>query len=969
VSSAPVLSSSSASAVSPVPGASAVAPFATRHLGPRAGQQAAMLEAVGAGSLDALIDQCVPAGIRAGRSLQLPPALSEDEALAHIARYAAQNRVMRSWLGYGYHDTITPPVILRNILENPGWYTAYTPYQAEIAQGRLEALLVFQTLVEDLTGMQISNASLLDEATAAAEAMAMAHRLGKGDQMVFLAADDVHPHTLSVVITRAEPLGIRVEVGDPGTFAARCAAGDVFGALVQYPATDGRVADPRALADALHAKGGFLCVATDLLSLTLLTPPGELGADMVVGNTQRFGVPLGYGGPHAAFLATSDEHRRQLPGRVIGISRDAQGNPALRMALQTREQHIRRQKATSNICTAQVLLAVCAAMYAVWHGPEGLTAQALRLRALAAAIAHGARAAGLRADDPAFDTVRLGFASAADRDAAVAAALAVGFNLRPHGEADLIVALDERATWDELVACCGAMGFAPGSAEAAPLPAGFQRQRPFLTHPTFHQHRSESAMLRYLARLQKKDLALDHSMIPLGSCTMKLNATAEMIPVTWRAFGGLHPFAPRDQAQGYSALFADLEAWLAEITGFDAVSLQPNAGSQGEYAGLLTIRAYHQARGEGHRDVCLIPTSAHGTNPASAVMAGMEVVPVSCDDQGNIDIAHLRAQVEAHRGRLSCLMVTYPSTHGVFEEGIREICEAVHAAGGQVYMDGANMNAMVGLSRPGEIGADVLHLNLHKTFCIPHGGGGPGMGPIGVRAHLAPFLPGHPVVPGVGGAQSLGTISAAPWGSPSILPISWMYIAMMGGEGLTEATKIAILNANYVAARLRGHFPVLYTGRHGRVAHECILDLRHLKKAGVTAEDVAKRLMDYGFHAPTLSWPVVDTLMVEPTESEDQGELDRFCDAMIRIRAEIAKVESGELRIEQSPLRNAPHTAAVVTGDAWTRAYSRTEAAFPAPWLADGKYWPTVSRIDNVWGDRNLFCSCNAWEQVAAPKA
>ncbi len=944
--------------------------FVDRHLGPREAQIATMLAAVGAESLDDLTDGTLPAGIRTKRASGLPPALSEDAALARVKAYADDNRVLRSYLGYGYHDTITPPVILRNVLENPGWYTAYTPYQAEISQGRLEALLVFQTMVEDLTAMEVSNASLLDEATAAAEAMTMAHRIARGKRDTFLVSDRVHPQSIALIETRAAPLGIKVVVQPVAEFAP---ASDVFGALVQYPATDGGVDDYAPLADALHANKALLCVAVDLLALTVLRPPGEFGADIVIGNTQRFGVPLGYGGPHAAFIATLDAHRRTMPGRIIGISKDAHGAPALRMALQTREQHIRRQKATSNICTAQVLLAVCAGLYGVWHGPDGLRRIALRIAGLARLLAEGAGSAGYSVvNDTFFDTVQLRAPDAATRDAAAAAALDRGINLRIHGAADLVVALDERTTEADVDDVLAALGADVGCADLVPesamvaLPAVHARQSDFLTHATFHAHRSETAMLRYLAKLQRKDLALDTSMIPLGSCTMKLNATTEMIPVTWRGFGGLHPYVPRDQAAGYARLFADLEAWLADITGFAAVSLQPNAGSQGEYAGLLCIRAYHLARGDAGRDICLIPTSAHGTNPASAVMAGMQVVPVACDEQGNIDVADLEAKAAQHADRLAALMATYPSTHGVFEEAIRHICQVVHDAGGQVYMDGANMNAMVELSRPGELGADVLHLNLHKTFCIPHGGGGPGMGPIGVGAHLAPYLPGHPVVPGVGGDASLGTISGAPWGSPSILPISWAYIAMMGADGLKKATQVAILNANYVAVRLRDHYPVLYSGKGGRVAHECILDLRHFKRVGVEAEDVAKRLMDFGFHAPTMSFPVAGTLMVEPTESEDQGELDRFCDAMITIRHEIAAIEAGDISVDDSPLRHAPHTAAIVTADTWDRAYTRQQAAWPAPWLRDHKYWPTVGRIDNAWGDRNLFCSCNAWDDVEA---
>ena len=942
-------------------------PFVERHIGPRGEQLQAMLDTVGVPDLDGLIDQAVPAGIRFAGALDLPPALTEREALDQLATYAADNQVLRSYLGYGYHDTITPPVILRNVLENPGWYTAYTPYQAEISQGRLEALLVYQTMVEDLTGMELANASLLDEATGAAEAMTMAGRIVKGrDRDTFLVSDRIHPHTLGVLRTRAEPLGIRVVVAPHATWAPDART---IGGLVQYPDTGGAVCDYAAAAESLHAAGALLCVATDLLALTLLRPPGEWGADIVVGNSQRFGVPLGYGGPHAAFMACRESFRRQMPGRIIGISRDRHGNPALRMALQTREQHIRRQKATSNICTAQVLLAVCAGLYAVWHGPDGLTRIARRVAGQARLLAQAARSAGLTVvNDHFFDTLQLRLDDGAARDDLVARALARGVNLRSDGAADVIVALDERVTDDDLRDLIDLVGFdgAVGAFSVAPaIPTAAARTSPFLQHKTFHAHRSETAMMRLLRKLQGRDIALDTSMIPLGSCTMKLNAAAEMIPVTWRGFGGLHPFVPLDQAQGYRQLFDDLEAWLAEITGFAAVSLQPNAGSQGEYAGLLCIRAWHLANGDDHRHVCLIPTSAHGTNPASAVMAGMKVVPVQCDDQGNIDVADLRAKAALHAHELAALMVTYPSTHGVFEEPITEICGIVHDHGGQVYMDGANMNAMVGLARPGAIGADVLHLNLHKTFCIPHGGGGPGMGPIGVAAHLAPFLPGHPVVP-LGGDQSLGTISGAPFGSPSILPISWAYIAMMGPQGLRHASEVAILGANYIAARLGEHFPVLYMGRSGRVAHECILDLRHFKAAGIEAEDVAKRLMDYGFHAPTMSFPVAGTLMVEPTESEDQAEIDRFCDAMIAIRHEIAAVESGAVAADASPLRMAPHTQDEVMAEAWPHAYTRETAAFPLPHLRDQKVWPPVARVDNAWGDRNLFCSCNAWDAVLA---
>ena len=939
--------------------------FVSRHLGPREHEIRAMLEAMGLDSLDTLIRQTVPAALLTERPLALPPELSEQEALARLAALASENEIWRSYLGMGYHDTHTPPVILRNILENPGWYTAYTPYQAEIAQGRLEALLVFQTLIENLTGMEISNASLLDEATAAAEAMTMAHRVSKKRKAdTFVVAADVHPQTLALLQCRAAPLGLVVRVEDPEEMNL---GADVFGCLVQYPGTDGVIRDGRGLVERAHAENVLVCASVDLLALVLLVPPGEWGADIVVGSSQRFGVPMGYGGPHAAFLATKEEHRRQLPGRIIGLSRDRHGEPALRMALQTREQHIRRQKATSNICTAQVLLAVCAGMYAVWHGPDGLRAIATRVHHQALALAKGLRAAGHQVSGaPLFDTVKVDVGD--QLGVILQRAEERKINLRWLSGSTLTISLDETVTAADLADLLEVFdvsapldGLWP-TAEA--LPAHLRRQSDFLQHETFHRYRSETEMLRYLHRLEAKDLALNTSMIPLGSCTMKLNATTEMIPVTWRGFGGLHPFVPTNQARGYQRLFADLEEWLGEITGFDAISLQPNAGSQGEYAGLLTIRAWHHARGDQGRTVCLIPTSAHGTNPASAVMAGMEVVTVACDDHGNIDVADLRAKADAHASRLAALMVTYPSTHGVFEESIREICAIVHANGGQVYMDGANMNALVGLCRPAELGADVCHLNLHKTFCIPHGGGGPGMGPIGVRAHLAPYLPGHPLVP-VGQPESLGTISAAPWGSPSILPISWAYIAMMGGEGLTLATKVAILNANYVASRLDQSFPVLYRGAEGRVAHECILDLRTHHAEGIAAVDVAKRLMDYGFHAPTMSWPVTGTLMVEPTESESKEELDRFCEAMLLIHGEICDLESGALDPADNPLGNAPHTAAELTADSWTHPYPRSRAAWPAPWLKGHKYWPTVGRVDDVYGDRNLICSCDAWPEAA----
>ena len=948
------------------------APFTSRHNGPGDADVAAMLAAVGATSLDAFIDQTVPSAIRFQGTLATGPAASEHEALAELRALATKNRVFRSYLGMGYHDTLTPPVIQRNILENPGWYTAYTPYQAEVAQGRLEALLNFQTVIADLTGMPIANASLLDEGTAAAEAMAMLHAVAaKGEKDTFLVAADCHPQTIDVVHTRARARGWKVVVTDAGTMTFGSA---VFGALLQYPTTDGRVEDYRAVCDRAHAAGALVTVATDLLALTLLTPPGEWGADVVVGNSQRFGVPLGFGGPHAAFFATRDDYKRLLPGRIIGVSRDADGKPALRMALQTREQHIRREKATSNVCTAQVLLAVIAGMYAVWHGPDGLVKIAQRVHGLTALLADGLARLGLSvASDSFFDTVRIDLGTA--RASAVrAVAAAHGINLRALGDHAIAIALDETTTVAdvfELLAIFNgdaAPGFdvaALASETDARFDERFARTTPFLTHPVFHAHRSETEMLRYVRMLESRDLSLCYSMIPLGSCTMKLNATAEMVPVTWPEFGRLHPFAPPSQTAGYREMFSQLEGWLAEITGFAGVSLQPNAGSQGEYAGLLVIRQYHESRGDTHRDVCLIPQSAHGTNPASAVMAGMQVVVVKTDDHGNIDMADLRAKAVQHSATLAALMVTYPSTHGVFEATIREVCAVIHEHGGQVYMDGANMNAMVGIARPGDIGADVCHLNLHKTFCIPHGGGGPGMGPIGVAPQLVPFLPRHVVVE-TGGAQGIGAVSAAPWGSASILPISWMYIRMMGGEGLARATTLAILNANYIAERLQPHYPVLYRGQNGRVAHECIVDLRGLKaSSGVEVEDVSKRLMDYGFHAPTVSFPVAGTLMIEPTESESKAELDRFCDALIAIRGEIRDVEMGVASREDNVLKRAPHTVQQCVADAWTRPYSREQAAFPAPWTRQWKFWPTVSRVESAYGDRNLVCSCVPIEAYA----
>jgi glycine dehydrogenase len=942
--------------------------FAERHIGPSEGDQRAMLDALGYDSLDAFIAAVVPADIRLRRSLKLPAAKSEQEALAELRAFAAHNQVYRSYLGMGYHDTYTPGVILRNVLENPGWYTAYTPYQAEIAQGRLEALLNFQTMVSDLTGLEIANASLLDEATAAAEAMHLTEAVSTHQgRRVYLVDAACHPQTIAVVRTRAEVRGVEVVVGDPATFTFG-AGGGVIGALLQYPATDGAIRDYRALCHAAHDAGGLVTVATDLLALTLLTPPGEWGADIAVGNSQRFGVPLGYGGPHAAFFATRDAYKRHLPGRIIGVSKDAAGRPALRMALQTREQHIRREKATSNVCTAQVLLAVVAGMYAVYHGPAGLRRIAERVHGHTAALAEALKRLRYRLAHPEFfDTLAVDVNEGA-LPKILEAARAKRINLRTLSPTRIGVALDETATQADVddVAAAFALG-KPVQCKPAQsaIPRGLARTTPFCTHPVFNTHHSETEMLRYLKRLEDRDLSLTSAMIPLGSCTMKLNATTEMIPVTWPEFGRLHPFAPREQARGYTALFNQLEEWLAEITGFAKVSLQPNAGSQGEFAGLLVIRAYHKARGQGHRTTCLIPQSAHGTNPASAVMAGMDVVVVKTDAQGNIDVADLRAKAAQHKDTLGALMVTYPSTHGVFEAAIQEVCRVVHDHGGQVYMDGANMNAQVGLCRPGDIGADVCHLNLHKTFCIPHGGGGPGMGPIGVAAHLAPHLPTHPVID-LGVAQSCGVVSAAPWGSPSILPISWAYIALMGRDGLALATKVAILSANYIAKRLAGHYGLLYAGQQGLIAHECILDTRPFKaSAGVEVEDIAKRLIDYGFHPPTVSFPVAGTLMVEPTESEPKEELDRFVDALISIREEIREIEAGTADREDNLLKHAPHPLADLLADAWDRPYGRERAAFPTPATREHKIWPPVSRIDAAYGDRNLVCVCPPVEVYA----
>ncbi len=925
--------------------------FSHRHIGPSDAEVAAMLNAVGAASLNALIDDTIPPAIRQKAPIGFGEGMTETEVLKHLRTVAAQNRVLTSLIGQGYHGTILPPVIQRNILENPAWYTAYTPYQPEISQGRLEALLNFQTMVADLTGLDIANASLLDEATAAAEAMALAARVAKSKAQSFFVDHLCHPQTITLLRTHAEPMGWTLIVGDPATDLD---AGAVFGALFQYPATTGDVRDFRAAIDALHVAGAIAAVAADPLALMLLTPPGELGADIAIGSTQRFGVPMGYGGPHAAYMAVKDTHKRAMPGRLVGVSVDARGRPATRLALQTREQHIRREKATSNICTAQVLLAVIASMYAVYHGPEGLRAIAGRVHRLTSVLAAGLKSIGFAPlSGSFFDTVTV---DAGDKaDAIVAAAVAANINLRRVDATRIGISLDETTTPEIVEAVWAVFG---GGVDAESLkvadaiPAALRRTSACLTHPVFNTHHSETEMLRYMRRLSDRDLALDRAMIPLGSCTMKLNATVEMIPITWPAFAHLHPFAPADQAQGYARMFADLEARLCAISGYDAVSLQPNSGAQGEYAGLLAIRAWHRSRGDMGRDICLIPASAHGTNPASAQLVGMRVVVVGCDASGNVDIDDLRAKVAQHGAELAAIMITYPSTHGVFEEAITEICELVHQAGGQVYLDGANLNAQVGLAQPGKFGADVSHFNLHKTFCIPHGGGGPGMGPIGVRAHLAPFLPGDPR------DGDSHAVSAAPFGSASILPISWAYMLLMGDEGLRRATEVAILNANYIAARLQDHFPVLYRGHNGRVAHECIIDMRPLKDiTGVTVDDIAKRLIDHGFHAPTMSFPVPGTLMIEPTESEPLVEIDRFCDAMIAIRAEIRAIEDGRFPVEQSPLRHAPHTVDDLADTEWTRPYARAEGCFPSGSSAD-KYWAPVNRIDNSFGDRNLVCSC-----------
>jgi glycine dehydrogenase len=925
--------------------------FARRHIGPNQQARAAMLATLGFENLDALIDATVPKNIRLDHPLNLPEAKSEWDALAELRQLAKKNTVARSFIGAGYSDSITPPVIQRNILENPGWYTAYTPYQAEIAQGRLEALLNFQTMITDLTGLDIANASLLDEATAAGEAMTLC-RAAVGDRTTFFVADNCHPQTIEIVQTRARPLGIKVVVED---FARFKFDETVFGALVQYPATDGAIYDYEAFAKAAHDAGALLVVAADILALTLLKPPGDFGADVAVGSTQRFGVPLGFGGPHAAYFATRDAYKRHMAGRLVGVSHDATGRPGYRLALQTREQHIRRDKATSNICTAQVLLAVIASMYAVYHGPRGLRAIAGNVHRLTSRLANSLQASGLTiAHENFFDTLRVENAG----DVLTRAAKA-GINLRQLDANAVGISLDETTSESDLASLCQLFGAELDDSTDRKSTIE-NRTSPYLTHPVFNTHHTETEMLRYLRRLESRDLSLTTSMIPLGSCTMKLNATAEMFPISWPEFAKLHPFAPDDQSAGYREMCDQLAGWLAEITGFAAVALQPNAGSQGEYAGLLAIREYHASRNEAARNICLIPTSAHGTNPASAVMAGFKVVAVACLKDGDIDLADLRAKADAHKDDLAALMVTYPSTHGVFETTIREICEVVHSYGGQVYMDGANMNAQVGLCRPGDIDADVCHLNLHKTFCIPHGGGGPGVGPIGVAAHLVPFLPALSQIqnPQSEIRNGVGPITAAPYGSASILTISWMYIRMMGGEGLTEATTIAILNANYIAKRLDPYFPVLFKGKRGLVAHECIVDLRQWKTAGVEVEDVAKRLMDYGFHAPTVSFPVAGTMMIEPTESESKAELDRFCDAMISIHAEIEAVVSGKADRQNNILKNAPHTAQQVISDKWDRPYPREQAAYPAPWTLEFKFWPAVARIDSVYGDRNLFCTC-----------
>jgi glycine dehydrogenase len=935
--------------------------FEDRHLGPTTAEMLLMLNAVGAETLADLADKAVPRGIRMSESLRLPSAATEQEALTELKKIASTNEIWRSYIGTGYHGTIVPPVIQRNILENPGWYTQYTPYQAEISQGRLESLLNFQTMVSELTGLAVSNASLLDEATAAAEAMMMSYAGRKTSESdKYFVSASCHPQVIEIVTTRAEPVGVKVIVGDVLTFKPEVG---FFGALLQYPGTDGGIVNYRDIIAALKKSEIIVTLACDILALLLLESPGELGADIAVGSAQRFGVPMGYGGPHAGFLSVTDEHKRRLPGRLVGVSKDKEGRNAIRLALQTREQHIRREKATSNICTAQALLANMASMYACYHGPEGLKDIAERVHAAAMILASGIQSVGLKLGHRHFfDTIMIQVDDA-KKKSYIKAAAAKKINFRVDVPGALIIALDETVTREDLgdllavFDVVDSIEVLAGNASDG-IPAGSLRKTPTLKSSIFRRHKSETDLMRYIRSLEAKDLSLTSSMIPLGSCTMKLNAAAELYPVTWPEFGALHPFVPIEQAAGYGTLFSQLEKWLSEITGFHAVSLQPNSGSQGEYAGLLTIRAYLKSIGQGHRNTCLIPQSAHGTNPASAALAGMKIIIVACDNDGNIDIADLQTKAKEHAANLAALMVTYPSTHGVFEEGIREVCEIIHNHGGQVYMDGANMNAQVGLCRPGDFGPDVCHLNLHKTFCIPHGGGGPGMGPIGVAKHLAPFLPGHCII-NTGGSQATSAVSAAPWGSASILPISWMYIRMMGPDGLKVATETAILNANYVAKRLDPYFPILYKGRSGLVAHECIVDVRSFKaSSGVEVEDIAKRLMDYGFHAPTVSFPVVNTLMIEPTESESKAELDRFCDAMIAIRHEIDQISSGTFDKVNNPLKNAPHTAQVLSQSSWDRPYSREMAAFPAPWVKERKFWPAVARIDNAYGDRNLVCVC-----------
>jgi len=947
--------------------------FADRHVGPTPDDVDAMLDALGVDSLDALIDEAVPSAIRSDRPLDLPDAVTEQDLLAEAEQLAGENEVYRSFIGMGYHDTHTPPVIQRDILENPQWYTQYTPYQAEIAQGRLEALLNFQTMTIDLTGLEIANASLLDESTAAAEAMMMLNRVTRRrDAQTFFVDENCHPQTIEVVKGRAEPIGVDVIVGDFREFEV---SDDVFGALVQYPTTDGKVEDYRAFADRLHDADAHLAVAADLLSLTLLQAPGEFGADVAVGSTQRFGVPLGYGGPHAAYFATKEQHKRQVPGRMIGVTKDEDGNMALRMALQTREQHIRRGRATSNICTAQVLLAVMASMYAVYHGPDGLREIATHVHDLTKTLAEGLRRAGhsIRHDDF-FDTIRVDLKGRSPEQVREAAEQH-RVNLRYYDDGSVGIALDETTTAEDLDALFTIFGATNGrklyaNEIAEELDSGYDgplpRETSYLEHPVFNRYHSEAELTRYIHKLSGRDLSLTHSMIPLGSCTMKLNPTAALMPISLSGFTKIHPFAPKSQAGGYQKVIEELSDQLKEITGFPGVSFQPNSGAAGEYTGLLTIRAYHRDRGEAHRDVCLIPESAHGTNPASASMVGMNVVTVDCDEEGNVDLEDLKAKAEKHSDELAALMVTYPSTHGVFEDHIQELCDVVHEHGGQVYMDGANMNAQVGVCRPAEYGIDVCHLNLHKTFSIPHGGGGPGVGPICAAEHLAPFLPGHSIVK-TGGEKGIPAVSQAPYGSALILLISWAYIKMLGAEGLTRSTKIAILNANYVARRLSAHYDIVYRGPSGRVAHEFILDLRPFRKdIDVNEQDVAKRLMDYGFHAPTMSWPVVGTLMVEPTESESKDELDRFCEAMISIRTEIQAVEENAVDVGESVLKQAPHTAEMVVADGWDHAYSRTDAAYPADWVRERKFWPTVRRVDDAYGDRNLFCACPPTEAYAA---